>query len=144
MCGNFKETPIEDLLAEVFRRGRQFADAAMAAHIGRNARESAFVTRCLSDVARGGLLEERVGGAIAALRDVIGAEIEAETLGYRRVFEGYHDAERGDIGTVHEVPVRSDRGEGLARVLELLYDLVLARHAALDRIRAEQELRRYL
>lgn len=144
MRRDFKDTPLEDLLAEALYRRRQFADAATAAHIGRNARESAFVTRCLNDVARGDLLEEHTDGTLAALRDALGAEVEAETLGHRRVFDGWHDLERGDIGRVREVPLRSDRGEQLAGLLGLLEDLVAARHAVLDRIRAEQELRRYL
>lgn len=142
MRRDFKDTPLADLIAEALRRGRQFTDAANTAHIGTSARESAFVTRCLNDIAGVDLLEERSDGTLAALRDAIGTEVEAETLGHRRVFDGWHDAERGDIGTVLEVPLRSDRGEELARVRELLDDLVSARHAALDRIRAEREVRK--
>lgn len=59
----------------------------------------------------------------------------------RRVFDGYHDPEIGDVGRVFEVAVLTDRGEMLSELLISLERLMSARNAALDRLRAEHELR---
>lgn len=142
MISNSNETTLEYLIAEVFRLARGVVGGAKTAHVGRDAREHAFVQRCLKDLEQNRLLEGRIDGALGALRDILGQEIAAETLGHHRVFDGWHDSEAGDIGRAREIPLYSTRGEELAQVLTMLDDLMAARHAALDRLRAEQEVRK--
>lgn len=142
MNSNSDETTLEDLIAKAFRRARSVVGSASRARVGRDAREHAFAQRCLNDLEQDGLLEDRIDGALGALRDILGKEIAAETLGHHRVFDGWHDPDVGDIGRVREIPVRTDHGDELSGVLAELDALVEIRERAKDRLRAEQEVRR--
>lgn len=133
---------LEDLVAEAFRRTREFVAAIRAVAPACTARDSAFIMRCVARLEDGRLFDDDADGALAGIRDIICRATEAETIAQHRVFDGYHDPEIGDVGRIIEIPVRTDRGEELAGVLARLDALAEARAAAMDRLRAENEVRR--
>lgn len=136
------DVTLEDLIFEALQRARSFVAALRGDRFVINARDSAFVGRCLSSIEEGRILEEDVAGTLDTVREVLCREIEKETLETRQVFEGYHDPEVGDIGSVVEIAVRTVRGDDLAELLAELDGLSKARNAAVDRLRAEKEVRK--
>jgi hypothetical protein len=136
------EAALEDLITETLRRARLFVSAIKGTAFYCSAREASFITRCLAALGDGSLMRQDTEGALQAIRDILCREIAKETLEMRRVFDGYHDPEFGDLGRVREIPVWTDRGEALADVLAGLDALIEARERAFDRLRAEQEVRR--
>jgi len=141
---NAQDTTLEDLLTEAARRARLLCAAARGIDCGRTAREATTAARVLQVLQTGNILREDLDGGLRVLQAQLEAAILSETVGYRRYFEGHHDPEAGDVGIVREIPVLSDRGNALRRVMSLLEALLAAREAARDRLRAEQTLRRLL
>lgn len=142
MYGYKNQATLEELFAETLGRARAFSAAVRGSAFPCNAREEAFITRCLSALDAGRILEDDIEGTLGAIRSVFCREIARETFETRRVFDGYHDPEIGDVGSVVEIPIRTVRGEELAKVLNRLDALVEVREAALDRMRAEKEVRK--
>lgn len=134
---------LETFVVAAHHRKRLFVDAVRLIAPG-SATERSTIMRCLTDLEKGGLLHESVSGAIAALRDIISRELAGEHEGHRRFFDGHYDPELGAVGDVIDMPILTDRGDELDHVMGLLRDFENARNDALDRLRAEQEIRRYL
>lgn len=139
-----EDTTLEDLLTEATRRARLLCAAARGNDCGRTAREAATAARILQGLEAGNILRDDLDGGLQTLHAHLSDAIAAETVGYRRVFDGHHDPEGGDVGVVRELPVLSDRGAVLLQVLGQCEALVAARDTARDRLRAEQTLRRLL
>ena len=133
---------LEDLIFEALQKARSFVAALNIAALSSNSQDGAFISRCLSQFENGRVLEDDVEGALDGIRRMLCKEIEKETFDTRRVFDGYHDSEFGDVGTVLEIPVRTVRGDDLGKSLTRLDALISARNAALDRLRAEREVRK--
>ncbi|MBY6200524.1 hypothetical protein KUV65_04060 [Maritalea mobilis] len=134
---------LETIVAAAHHRKRMFVDAVRLIAPG-SAAEQSTTMRCLTDLENGDLLRESVSGAIAALSDIISAELATERHGHRRVFDGHYDPELGAVGDVIDLPILTERGEELDRLMGLLRDFENARNYALDRLRAEQSIRRHL
>lgn len=143
MHTKFENAALEDILAEARRRARFLVRRARELAPGTGA-EQVPVRRCLEDLEACRVIGRRSDNAIDTLRRVIIKELETETTGTFRIFDGYHDPEHGDVGEVREVALRTPRGEELAELARLLEDLQEARDAASDRFRAEQEVRSLL
>jgi vacuolar-type H+-ATPase subunit H len=143
MHSQFKDSALEDILAEARRRARRLVRSARDIAPGTGA-EQVAVRRCLEDLEACRIIGRRSDNAIDTLRRVVLKELETETTGTFCVFEGYHDPEHGDVGEVRELARRTPRGDELAELARLLEDLQEARDAACDRFRAEQEVRSLL
>jgi hypothetical protein len=139
----FDDETLEKLMVEALRHARRVTTKAREICPGTSLERSTML-RCLDDLERGSVLGSRSEGAISALRAIVDRELETETYGVRRVFDGYTDPEIGDIGSVREVALRTGRGDELADLRSSLQDLMELRQAASDRLRAEQEIRRML
>ncbi|TDK43835.1 hypothetical protein [Antarcticimicrobium luteum] len=92
------QTTLEDLIAETCTRARSFSTAINGAQIACSAREASFIRRCLAAIRDGRLFGQDADGALQAVRDVLCREVANETLGFRPVFDGYHDPDFGDMG----------------------------------------------
>lgn len=134
---------LDTITAAAHQSVRLFADAVRLTAPG-SAAERSTTLRCLTDLENGDLLRESVSGAIAALRDIISRELAEEYRGHRRVFDGHYDPELGAVGDVIDLPILTERGEELDRLMGLLRGFENARNYALDRLRAEQSIRRHL
>ena len=139
-----EDTTLEDLLTIAARQARLLCAAARGIYCDRTTRETATAARILQGLEAGNILRDDLDGGLQTLHAHLSDAIAAETVGYRRVFDGHHDPEGGDVGVVREIPVLSDRGAALLPVLRRCEALVAAREAARDRLRAEQTLRRLL
>lgn len=139
---NEQETTLEDLIFETFRQARSLVMALDKGAFACSAKDGAFISRCLSQLEAGRVLDDDTEGALGAMRRALFREIEKETFDTRPVFDGYHDPEVGDVGRVIEIPVRTVLGDGLSELLAQLDRLAEARNAALDRLRAEKEVRK--
>jgi len=139
-----EDTTLEDLLTIAVRQARLLCAAARGIYCGRTTRETATAARILQGLEAGNILRDDLDGGLQTLHAHLSDAIAAETVGYRRVFDGHHDPEGGDVGVVREIPVLSDRGAALLPVLRRCEALVAARDAARDRLCAEQSLRSLL
>lgn len=139
---NEQEATLEDLIFETLRRARSLVKALDKGAFICSAKDGAFISRCLSELEAGRVLDDNVEGALNAIRRILCKEIEKETIETRPVFDGYHDPEIGDVGSVIEIPVRTVRGDDLAELFAQLDRLSEARNAAIDRLRAEKEVRK--
>jgi hypothetical protein len=133
---------LEDHFENVFRSARIVVTEMNACAFPANARDAGFIKRSLASLENGCLLSESADGTLSALRKMLRQQIRAETLEVRRVFDGYHDPDFGDVGRVLDIPLLTDRGEMLAAMLTSLESLITARHTVLDRLHAERELRK--
>ena len=141
---NTQDTTLEDRLTDAARQARLLCAAARGIDCGRTTRETATAARILQGLEAGNILRDDLDGGLQTLHAHLSDAIAAETVGYRRVFDGHHDPEIGDVGVVQELPILSDRGAALLPVLRRCEALVAARDAARDRLCAEQSLRRLL
>ncbi|RKF16903.1 hypothetical protein D6850_05070 [Roseovarius spongiae] len=142
MQDQINDATLEELVFEALRKARLAVAALRKGMFTCSAKDDAFISRCLSKLEAGHILGEDVEGTLDAVRRVLSREIEKETFETKRVFDGYHDPEFGDVGRVFEIPVRTVRGDDLAELLAQLDGLSEARNAALDRLRAEKEVRK--
>jgi hypothetical protein len=133
---------LEDHFENVFRSARIVVTEMNACAFPANARDAGFIKRSLASLETGSLFSERADETLSMLRTMLHQQIREETLEVRRVFDGYHDPEVGDVGRVLDIPILTDQGEMLAAMLTSLESLITARHTALDRLHAERELRR--
>lgn len=133
---------LEDHFEIVFRSARIVITEMDASAFPEKAQDASFIKRSLASLENGCLLNESADGTLSALEKMLRQKIHAETLEVRHVFDGYHDPDVGDVGRVLDIPLLTDRGEMLVAMLSSLESLITARHAALDRLHAEQELRR--
>lgn len=136
------DATLEDLIFECLRQARAFVAAFKGAAFAVKARDGAFISRCLSSIEEGHILDNAAEGAINATRNMLCREVSKETFDTRRVFDGYHDPEFGDVGRAVQIPLRTVRGDDLAELLAQLDGLAEARNVALDRLRAEKEVRK--
>lgn len=129
---------LEDLVARTIGMGREVATAIGTSDLSRSPHEIARVTRCLARLSKGEPLDPGDCGGFETVRNILIREIAQETIGMVRTFRGFSDPEEGDIGTVIEHAVVSDRGADLDRLLGDFERFLFMRQVVLDRMAAEQ------
>lgn len=138
---HMKTDTLEGHFERVFALARILLEEMDAASFPDNTKDAGFVRRSIAQLGSRSLLHDSAEGTLKSLSRMLRLQIAGETLETRRVFDGYHDPEIGDVGRVLEVAVLTDRGEMLSELLISLERLMSARNAALDRLCAELELR---
>ncbi|SEL30706.1 hypothetical protein SAMN05421666_2083 [Roseovarius nanhaiticus] len=129
---------IDDLAAETVGLGRQVADRAKSLHLGDNARDVAFVSRCLARLKERQPFDEADEGGFAAVMDILERSIAAECLGSEDRFEETGYDEFGPHGETRETPVYSDRGDELIELRCLFQDFLNSRDSVLDQVAAHR------
>lgn len=80
--------------------------------------------------------EDQMERIEAVLRDAV----DRETLGVRNVFDGHEDPDLGPIGTIRQIPVLSDKGRAVDRLLRDFL-VISAMHALLmARVDADRQM----
>lgn len=74
------------------------------------------VLQALSALRLHGPLSEAAAKEIACIEDLLDLAITQETLGFRNVFDGTDDPERGAVGRVSAVPILSETGAARDRL----------------------------
>lgn len=74
------------------------------------------------------------------MHGILKRELEAETVEFIQQFVGIHDPESGDIGTVREVRIVTERGESVAWLLAAFEQFLAARQDLLDRLSVDGAL----
>ncbi|SNT75887.1 hypothetical protein [Paracoccus seriniphilus] len=77
-----------------------------------------LVLQSLSALRRNGPLSETAADEIGRIESLLDQAISQETLGFRNVFDGIEDPELGAVGRVRAVPVLSEKGAALDRLLK--------------------------
>ncbi len=134
------ELSLEDLVFRLVRMGRVVATDILASDLGANSRQGPLLERCLRRLSNGQPLDARDGGGLDAVRSILQREVDEETLGSVWEFEGAHDPEFGDVGTVRLVRLVTQRGETLATLLVAFQRFLNAREELLDRMRVDNVL----
>lgn len=129
---------MDDLAAEAIGLGRQVADRAKMLHLGDNARDVAFVTRCLARLNERQPFDEADEGGFDAVMEILESSIASEYLGSEERFEETGYDEFGPHGTTRKTPVYSDRGNELIRLQYLFNDFLNSRTGVLDHVAAHR------
>jgi len=131
---------IDDLAVEAVRLGREVADAARAVHLGRNAKDVAFVTRALSRLRDRQPLHDADEGGLEAVREILEADLSHEVTGHETRFFPTDFDECGPIGETREVPIYTDRGKNLLELQSLFERFSNVRAAVCDHLAAHRLL----
>ena len=129
---------MDDLAAEAVGLGRQVADRAKALHLGDNAKDVAFVSRCFARMKERQPFDEADEGGFGAVLDILERNIASEYLGSEEQFQetGYDDF--GPHGEILETPVYSDRGKELIELQYLFQDFLDSRNGVRDHVAAHR------
>ena len=92
---------MDDLAKEAVGLGRQVADLAKALHLGENARDVAFVSRCFARMKDRQPFDEADEGGLVAVADILERSIASECLGTEERFEETGCDEFGLRGETH-------------------------------------------
>ncbi|MCQ0093551.1 hypothetical protein [Roseovarius sp. M141] len=129
---------MDDLAAQAVALGRQIANRAKSLHLGDNARDVAFVSRCLGRLKERQPFDARDEGGLDAVMDILDRSIVAEYLGSEDRFEETGYDEFGPHGEIREMLVYSDRGEELIELRFLFQDFLNIRESVLDQVAAHR------
>lgn len=112
------------------RLGRQAAAELFRLAPGRDSWEIDRLRRCVAGLADGNPFSDTDEGSLLHVRDRLNQLHRQEMLERRRVFRGFHDPEVGDVGTVEDIPVYTDRGRELAQLSDLFEAFLVSRIVA--------------
>lgn len=131
---------MDDLAKETVGLGRRAAYLAEALHLGDNARDVAFVSRCFACLKDRRPFDEADEGGFAAVADILERSIASECLGTEVRFEqtGYDDF--GPRGETREAAMYSDRGNELIKLRLLFQNFLSRRDSVLDYVAAHRRL----
>ncbi|WP_050524259.1 hypothetical protein [Pseudorhodobacter wandonensis] len=129
---------MDDLAAQAVALGRQVADRAKSLHLGGNARDVAFVSRCLGRLKERQPFDAADEGGFDSVMDILERSIAAECLGSEDRFEETGYDEFGPHGETRETPVYSDRGNKLIELRSLFQDFLNSRDSVLDQVAAQR------
>lgn len=135
-----EEPSMEDMVFRLVRTGRAVATDILASDLGVNTRQGPLLERCLRRLSEGQPLDARDGGGLETVRGILQRAVDEETLGSVWEFQGVHDPEIGDVGTVRLVRLVTERGEALAPLLAAFEHFLEARQELLDRVRVDNVL----
>lgn len=131
---------MDDLAKLAVGLGRQVADLAKALQLGDNAKDVAFVSRCLAHLNDRLPFDEADKGGFAAVADILERSLASQYLGTEVRYEetGYDDF--GPRGETREVAVYSDRGNELIELQYLFEKFLNVRDNLLDQVAAHRSL----
>ena len=129
---------MDDLAKETVGLGRRAAHLAEALHLGDNARDVAFVSRCFACLKDRRPFDEADEGGFAAVADILERSIASECLGTEVRFEqtGYDDF--GPRGETREAAMYSERGNELIKLHNLFQKFLNIRNDMLDHVAAHR------
>lgn len=135
---------LDDLATETVGQGRQVADRAKALHLGENARDVAFVSRCFARLQERQPFDEADDGGFDAVMKILDHSIASEYLGTTERFEEIGFDEFGPQMEIREIPVYSDRGNELVALQNLFQAFRNNRDRVLDHLAANRCLLRIM
>lgn len=133
---------IEDQVVSLVKMGRSIALKICSSDLAANSRQGALLDRCLQRLSQGQPLDARDAGGLQTVRSILQRELDEEIVGTSREFRGVHDPEAGDIGTVVERMLLTERGGDIASLLGAFNQFLQDRQALLDRLHVETVLAR--
>ncbi len=131
---------LDELTVEAVRLGREVAEAAKAVHLGGNAKDAAFVARALSRLRDRHPLHDADDGGLAAVRQILEADLSHEITGEEHRFFPIGCDECGPIGETHTVPIYTDRGNNLLELQDLFERFSNVRATVYDHLAAHRLL----
>lgn len=129
---------LDDLATETVGQGRRVADRAKALHLGENARDVAFVSRCFARLQERQPFDEADDGGFDAVMKILDRSIAAEYLGTTDRSEEIGYDEFGPQVEIREVPVYTDRGNELVALQKLFQAFRNNRDRVLDHLAANR------
>nr|WP_309502370.1 hypothetical protein [uncultured Roseovarius sp.] len=129
---------IDDLAAEAMMLGRLVADRARGLCLGDDAKEGAFVSRCLARLKERQPFHEADEGGFDAVMEILERSIATECLGLEQRFQQTGHDEFGPQGEIQEMPVYSERGAELIELQNLLRVFLEKRNSVLDHVAAHR------
>lgn len=131
---------LDNLAARTIKLGRELAHQARALHLGGNAKEAAFVTRCLARLEDRQAFNTADETSLAAIQGILANDLAGEIIETEQQFVETHFNEFGQQGELREMPIYSTRGLELLDLNETLDTFMATRAAVLDHIAAHRTL----
>lgn len=138
MNKHYLEMPLEDLCASILFELAAASEGLPSAEIAGSAHDRAVMARWAARVRGDGGLKPGVAATIAPILALLQSGMEAETTGYRNVFEGHPEAEDGPVGTVSRTRVLTERGHRIQAWRNRLRRLMHMLQVAEARLSAER------
>ncbi len=131
---------IDELAVQAVRLGRELAEASRDLHLGGNSKDAAFVTRALARLHERQPLHDADAGGLATVREILETDLAREVASYETRFFPTDCDEFGPIGETREVPLYTERGEGLIKLKGMLDRFSNVRVTLFDHLAAHQLL----
>ncbi|MEX1234404.1 MAG: hypothetical protein WEB56_05395 [Roseovarius sp.] len=134
----YSKRNLEDLATEAVGQGRHVADRAKALHLGENAKDVAFVSRCFARLKERQPFDEADDGGFDAVMKIFDHSIASEYVGTESwpVETGFD--EFGPQVEIRQMPVYSDRGNELIKLQNLFKAFRNNRDRVLDHMAANR------
>ena len=134
---------LDELAARAVRVGREAATAAHECAAGSTTGQWRRVEACLGGLGERRPFAEMEEDALDAIQGIVSRDLENEGAGTeRRVVDHDHDEDGNVYAVWAEVPAHTERGHKLLEVQRLLREFAALRDEVLDRLAAEQAVRR--
>lgn len=104
------------------------------------AEEFSEVEKMLSDLRTGGPFCDIAGGTIALLQSAFEEALDTQTLGYQNRFDGIHDPDVGDVGSIVEERILTPQGARVQSNLDRFQALLRMRSLLAARLDADQQM----
>lgn len=134
---HFFTMPLEELAARVLDAGRIFAITVPTNQIAKDSHQYGQISRILKDLADDRTLRQSSEDDIKLLMSIFAVELENETLGFERDFEGHNDPDVGAVGTVYTHRIVTERGDLIETAMQQLALYRRMRATLLARLDAE-------
>ena len=134
----YNKKNMDELAAEAVGLGRQVANRAKELHLGDNAKDVAFVTRCFARLKERQSFNDADEGGFNAVMGILERDITSEFLGDEEQFEQTGCDEFGPQGEIRETPVYSERGNELIELQFLFQEFLNNRDVVLDQVAAHR------
>lgn len=136
----YQKLDMDDLAVEAIELGRQVADRARSVYLGDNAKDVAFVSRCLSRLKERQPFNQADEGGFDAVKDILDRCIASECLGVEDQLEETGYDEFGPLVEIRKIVVYSKRGKELVELQSLFQRFMDSRNSVLDHIAAHRSM----
>ncbi|ETX15688.1 hypothetical protein OCH239_13775 [Roseivivax halodurans JCM 10272] len=111
----YNEMPLEELFARALASARNLARDFPCNDVSVDAHEASSMRRTLEGLSHHAGLTASDDVDADLLMSVLARELDRETTGWSRIFDGWIDPDIGQIGTIKSVRVLTERGQMLER-----------------------------
>lgn len=136
----FEHLSLEELWTRMLQAIDHLHAQAEQTETGLSATERNTLLQSLSSLRGDGPLAGGAEGQMERIEAVLRDAVDRETLGVRNAFDGHDDPDLGSIGTIRQIPVLSDKGRAVDRLLRDFLMISAMRALLMARVDANRQM----